>query len=113
MRKYTITGTITNLSPMNNSRMGNPRWSVSIVDADNTPHVFGTQPDAACAYGLDNPEFKSGPVEFTIERGQITYAEPVTCQWFVGCTAYATGTRAHPAFPEGVPVCAHHLTWEG
>lgn len=111
----TIIGTIAALMRMNSSRNGNPRWSVSFVEADSTPHVFPTQPDASCAYGLDNPEFTGVPVEFTIKGRQITHVEPVpvACEWFAGCDKPATSTRAHPAFPKGVPVCAHHLTWEG
>lgn len=72
-----ITGTITHITRMSNSRMGNPRWHVSFVDADGTFHAFPTESDASVAYGLDNPEFKGTEVEFTIRRGQIVHAEPL------------------------------------
>lgn len=70
MQKIT---TIASLQPARSSVNGNPRWYVHLGDGTQ----YYTQPDAACAYGLDNPEMK-GTVEVTIERGQITYVKPVT-----------------------------------
>lgn len=63
---------IRKLERRRNSVNGNPRYMVWFEDGTG----YLTALDAACAYGIENPEMK-GLLEVTIERGQVTYLEPV------------------------------------
>lgn len=67
---------VTRLKRAQNSKYGNPRWRVYLADGTE----YYTKPDASCAYGLTNSEFK-GDVEVEIENGQITYVRPVGRDW--------------------------------
>jgi len=44
-----ITGTVTNLERMPNSRNGNPRFVITLENGTGT-HSFFTKPNAMCAY---------------------------------------------------------------
>ena len=44
-----ITGTVTNLGRMSNSRNGNPRFVITLEN-DTGTHSFFTKPNAMCAY---------------------------------------------------------------
>lgn len=68
---------IDRLLALANSKDGNPRWEV--VFSDGT--TARTQVNAACAYGLGNPEYKApNKVLVSFERGQITYVTPLASQ---------------------------------
>lgn len=83
---------ITKLTKARVSANGNPRWYVHLSDGTQ----YYTQPDAAVAYGLDNPEMK-GDLMVTIEHGQIIYAEPAGPIYCQRCAE------------SGVGVCDDHL----
>lgn len=84
MQKITV---ITRLTRARASANGNPRWYVHLGDGTQ----YYTKPDAAVAYGLDNPEMK-GLLEITIENGQIIYAQPVGYS-LSDCVNWETNTQ--------------------
>lgn len=59
---------------LNNSHSGNPRYSVHFTDGT----IAQTQADAACNYGIENPEMRSPNevcVTFT-SAGRISHMTP-------------------------------------
>jgi len=56
---------------MSTSKNGNPRFLVEFDDGTS----FRTQPDAGCAYGIENSEL-DGPVWVKVVRGEIVDIRP-------------------------------------
>jgi hypothetical protein len=56
------------------ARNGNPRYRLTFDDGTSAP----LQPDSSIAYGINNPEYRSGPVRVTFNgRGHVTYVKTV------------------------------------
>lgn len=64
----TITGTITKLNRLTNTRNGNPRYEVFIDQGDGFPVVLVTSSDSSIASALNNGEYQSEAHEFTLSR---------------------------------------------
>jgi len=72
--------TITRIERMTSSGLGNPRWHLYFADHDSA----STEIDGSVGYGINNPEYREGQVEVTLNnRGLITYLEPV--DWEAQC----------------------------
>lgn len=70
----TYTKTISRIERKRSSVNGNPRFELFFTDGTSA----STAVDAGVAYGIENPEYRRGPVEFTVtSRGQIVNAKPV------------------------------------
>jgi hypothetical protein len=68
----TETKTIVGIDRMSSSRNGNPRYRLTFDDGTSAP----LQPDSSIAYGINNPEYRSGPVRVTFNgRGHVTYVK--------------------------------------
>ena len=66
---------ITRIERLNMSRARNPRFQLHL---DNGMSVV-TQSDAAINYGIENPEYRNVPVEFTTSNdGRVVDARPVS-----------------------------------
>lgn len=73
-----VYGVIVRTQGMRNSPSGNPRFRVYLKSGD----VYPTEPDASCAYGIENPDVIGHPVEITINsRANITYVRPLDAAW--------------------------------
>jgi hypothetical protein len=67
-----VTDQIKSLERMNNTREGNPRWRVTLVNGG----VHTTKPDAAVGHVIENSEYREGPVEVTFNaNGEIIGVE--------------------------------------
>lgn len=73
MPKMTHTKRIASLKRLTNSKSGNPRYFVTFTDST----VARTAPDAACNYGIENPEFQDRDILVTFEDGLITYINQI------------------------------------
>lgn len=72
---------------MRSSANGNPRFRAYLKSGDAYP----TEPDAACAYGIENPDVLMHPVELTINnRGHISYVRPLDTWEFSERGRYVT-----------------------
>lgn len=74
MAKREFVDEIVRTERMNSSANANPRFRVHFKSGVSYP----TKPDASVAYGIENPEYNSGPVRVTLERDQIVYVTPAT-----------------------------------
>lgn len=75
MTDTTFTARITRIERMKSSAYGNPRFMLTF----DTGKSYPTQPDAMLAYGIENPEYRDGPVEVTLNgREHVTYVRPVS-----------------------------------
>jgi hypothetical protein len=61
---FTDTGVITGLTRLKYSRNGNPRYEVAL---DNGNHYI-TQTDSACAYEIDNVDYRGVTVELSLTK---------------------------------------------
>jgi hypothetical protein len=70
----TETKTIVGIDRMPSSRNGNPRYRLTFDDGTSAP----LQPDSSIAYGINNREYRSGPVRVTFNgRGHVTYVKTI------------------------------------
>lgn len=70
MTNSKFTATITHIERMKSSHYGNPRFMLTFDNGKSYP----TQPDAMIAYGIENSEYREGPVEVTLNgRDHVTY----------------------------------------
>ena len=67
------TGTIRKLTRGRNSVNGNPSFWVTMELPSGEVRYYRTSTDAACAYGIENPEFRNTPVTLEIEKSQIVH----------------------------------------
>lgn len=64
-----VTGTISNLRRLPNSASANPRWEVTIRDADGDETTHTTSSDVSLAYGLDSrDDLRNTLTEFGLTR---------------------------------------------
>jgi len=68
-----VTGTILNLARGRNSVNGNPSFWVTLELPSGEVRYYRTSTDAACAYGVENPEFRNTPVTLEIEKSKIVH----------------------------------------
>lgn len=71
-----VTGTVTNLERMSNSRNGNPRFVITLEN-DTGTHSFFTKPNAMCAYKVH-----SGLVGQPIDARLLMYRGKVQIGYF-------------------------------
>ena len=68
-----VTGTILNLARGRNSVNGNPSFWVTMELPSGEVRYYRTSTDAACAYGIENPEFRNTPVTLEMEKNAIVH----------------------------------------
>ena len=72
------TGTIRKLTRGRNSMNGNPNFWVALELPGGEVRYYRTSTDAACAYGIENPEFRNTLVTLELEKNAIVHVTVAT-----------------------------------